>query len=73
MSCDALIAPAWSEGGKVRLAEAGAFANSQMPLEEYLLGSGFKAKVGEVAIIPTFGRMAASALAIVGLDRKSVV
>jgi leucyl aminopeptidase len=72
--CDALVVGAF-EGGAPQLSPTGADADRGLEghLSEYLSGNGFKAKVGDIAVVATLGRLAAATVAVVGLGPKAEV
>ena len=75
VAADTLVVGALGEDGGATLA-AGADSIDEAldgKLSEYLDESGFKAKAGEVVIIPTLGKLPARAIAVVGLGPRSEV
>lgn len=71
ISCDALVLGAASGTDGPEL--AGAAGEIDRALEggiaTFLRNSGFKAKAGEVALVPTLGRLPAASLCLIGLGR----
>lgn len=68
IGCDAVLVGATSADGGVELSAAGRALDAALGegLSD-LLGSGFKARVGDVAVVPTLGRVPARTIAVVGL------
>ena len=74
ISCDVLLVGAFSDDGGVELTQAGRQADSALEGDvSAWIGSGFKGKVGEVALLPSGGRLAAEAVAVVGLGERASV
>jgi leucyl aminopeptidase len=72
ISCDALIVGAFSRDETVVLGDEDAAIGDAFNggLSEYISASGFKAKVGDVLLVPSLGRLGAKAIAVVGLGVK---
>ncbi|MEA2477175.1 MAG: leucyl aminopeptidase [Actinomycetota bacterium] len=75
IDCDALVVGAFSENGTSSLDDAGRAIDSSSngEIAKHLANLGFRAKPGEVIVVPTFGRSPARAVAIVGLGPRSSV
>jgi leucyl aminopeptidase len=73
ISCDVLVVGAYADGAALELSPTGIDADRALDghLAEYLAGNGFKAKIGDVAVVPTLGRLAAAVVAVVGLGPKA--
>lgn len=74
VACDALVIGAFAENTTVAL--TGVDGSEKLlggKLMEVLRESGFKAKPGEVLVVPTLGEMPARAVAVTGLGSKSDV
>ncbi|MDQ3981116.1 MAG: leucyl aminopeptidase [Actinomycetota bacterium] len=70
IACDALVVGATASGGGADLTRgAGADVDAALDgrLSEHLRDLSFKAKVGDVALVPTMGRLPAKTLAIAGV------
>ena len=74
-SCDVLVVGAHSSGGGVELAAGGSEidAATDGALSKYLKDASFKAKIGDVIVLPSFGRVAAKSLAVVGLGKADAL
>jgi leucyl aminopeptidase len=72
LACDALVVGACTgdEGPKLSPTATEADRSLDGQLVEHLSQSGFKGKLGDVAVVPTFGRLAPLAVAVVGLGSK---
>lgn len=72
VACDALVVGAFSSSDGVELQGAAAEIDHALDggLEEHLRASSFKAKVGDAVVVPTFGRVPAAAIAVVGLGKQ---
>jgi leucyl aminopeptidase len=72
VACDALVVGAFAEDGNVTLTGAdGLEGLLDGRLMEAVRDSAFKAKQGEVIVVPTLGEMSARAIAVAGLGSKS--
>jgi leucyl aminopeptidase len=72
--CDALVIGATSDDGNVTLSGGdGLESLLNGRIMDALRGNAFKAKQGEVTIIPTLGEMPAHAIAVAGLGSESEV
>ncbi|HZG65617.1 MAG TPA: leucyl aminopeptidase [Herpetosiphonaceae bacterium] len=72
ISCDALVLGAFSsEGGEIALEAANLEEPLRSQVSEALRAAGFKAKVGEVAVVPTLGMARARAIAVAGLGPRN--
>ncbi|MGH2821363.1 MAG: leucyl aminopeptidase family protein, partial [Actinomycetota bacterium] len=73
VSCDALVIGVSSDGNGISLAGRDAAVDASMDgqVSAYLREVDFKAKLGEVAIVPTLGRLPAREIAVVGLGDSS--
>ena len=67
--CDALVVGAFESGPGSSLSPEAAAIDAALDggLSDYLSTIGFKAKVGDVSIVPTLGRLPAKSIAVVGL------
>lgn len=74
IACDVLVVGATSEEGGTKISDGAAALDDALDgyLSE-LSSTGFKSKVGEVALVPTFGRVAAQVVAVVGLGNHEEV
>ena len=72
VACDALVVGAFTGDQGAALAEEGAAIDRAIGggLSDYLNEAAFKAKLGEVLIVPTLGRLKAKSIAVVGLGRQ---
>ncbi|MDQ3964675.1 MAG: leucyl aminopeptidase [Actinomycetota bacterium] len=72
IACDALIVGAFSEEDGFRLDPTGAEVDGRLDgrLSAHLEASSFKGKPGEIAIAPTFGKVPADTIAVIGLGRR---
>jgi leucyl aminopeptidase len=75
ISCDALVVGAFAEGRASVLSSEGAAVDAALEggLSEHLSAVSFKAKVGDVCVVPTLGRVPAKSIAVVGLGSKESV
>ena len=74
VACDALVIGAFADDGNVTLTGAdGLDGLIGGKLMEALRDSAFKAKQGEVLVVPTLGEMSARAVAVAGLGSKTDV
>lgn len=73
--CDALVCAVFSAEGGIELSSAAQEIDRALDgyLSEYAVGSGFKPKPSEVLVVPTFRRIPARSIALVGLGRRSDV
>lgn len=72
ISCDVLMVGAFSDDGGVELSRPAQEADSAMDGDVTAwVSGGFKAKVGEVTLLPSGGRLPAEAIAVVGLGERS--
>jgi len=69
VSCDALVVGAQPKDGGFALSASAREVDEALDgyLAEHLADTGFKAKAGEVAVVPTMRRLNAKSVAIVGL------
>ena len=67
LACDALVVGAFMGRVGPDLTRSGLDEELHKLVAEALADAGFKGKVGEVAVVPTFGRAAARAVAVAGL------
>ena len=69
VSCDAVVGGAFAAGSDSRLSADAAAVDEAMEghLAQHLRASGFKAKPGNVVVVPSMGRVAAESVAVVGL------
>lgn len=72
VSCDALVIGAFSGDDGPSLAPSAASVDRALDgyLSGYLRDSGFKGKVGDVAVVPTLQRLPATTIAVAGLGRQ---
>ena len=72
LACDALVVGAFSEGGAFALDDVAGDLDEACgeTLSSYLSSSGFKAAVGELAVVPGGDAIAADAIAVVGLGER---
>jgi leucyl aminopeptidase len=73
--CDAVVVGSFSSAEGVSLAPAAADLDAALDrsLSEYLVASGFRGKGGEIATMPTLGRISADTAVVVGLGDRSEV
>ncbi|MGI8775713.1 MAG: leucyl aminopeptidase [Actinomycetota bacterium] len=72
ISCDVLVVGAFSDDGGIELTTSAQTADAALNGEiAGWVADGFKAKVGEVALLPSGGRLPAAAIAVVGLGERS--
>ena len=73
VACDALVIGAFSSDDGVELDDTGDALDRALDgaLKEHLDSSRFKGKAGDVAIVPTLGRIPAKAIAVTGLGARS--
>ena len=73
--CDALLIGAVSSDGAPQLDEAASAVDAALggTLSEHLRRSNYKAKVGEITLVPTLGRLPAQTVAVVGLGPRGEV
>jgi leucyl aminopeptidase len=71
-SCDALVAGAFSAGEGFTLSDTASAIDSQLDgyLSEYLQETNFKAKRGQLVILPTMKKTSPRAIAVVGLGPR---
>lgn len=71
--CDALIVSCFEGADGCELSQAAAAFDEVLDgaLAEHLAAISFKAKVGDIVLLPTMGKAAARAVALVGLGRRS--
>ncbi|MEA2434852.1 MAG: leucyl aminopeptidase [Actinomycetota bacterium] len=69
VSCDALVVGAFADGEGFTLGDTASAIDQQLDgyLSEYLQEANFKAKPGQVAILPTMKKTTAKAIAVVGV------
>ena len=69
VSCDALVVGAFAGDEGVSLSSQAAAVDAALEggLSDHLSATSFKANVGNVAIVPTLGRLPARSIAVVGL------
>lgn len=72
LACDVLVVGACTGDQMPDLSPTAAEADRSLDgqLVAHLSQSGFKGKLGDVAVVPTFGRLASSAVAVVGVGSK---
>ncbi|HWL65030.1 MAG TPA: leucyl aminopeptidase [Actinomycetota bacterium] len=72
IACDALIVAAGSKDGSVVLSEAAEHLDREFDgyLSSYLKEISYKGEGREIAIFPSFGKVAASTIVVVGVDKK---
>ena len=75
VACDALVIAAFDGGGTPALQEAAHPLDSALDgaVSSYLIERDFQGKLGSVEVIPTLGRVAPKAIAVVGLGPKDKV
>ncbi|MBW3594998.1 MAG: leucyl aminopeptidase [Actinobacteria bacterium] len=73
--CDAIVVGAYEQPGGAELDDATAALDAALDgaLSAYLTERDFKAKVGSLELVPTLGRIAAKAVAVVGLGAKKSI
>ncbi|MGH2735898.1 MAG: leucyl aminopeptidase [Actinomycetota bacterium] len=72
VSCDALVVASFSSPGGAELSAAARGLDEKLDgqLAEYLKSTGYKGKVGDVAVVPTLGRLPARAIVVAGLGPR---
>jgi leucyl aminopeptidase len=71
VACDVLVVGAFSTGAGATLSAQAAFLDETLGgYLNRLSATGFKGKIGELALVPTLGRLPAAAIGIVGLGPK---
>ncbi|MEA2498143.1 MAG: leucyl aminopeptidase [Actinomycetota bacterium] len=71
VTCDALVVGAYSKEEGIELTDQASEVDGVLGgVLAKLADAGFKAKLGEVAIVPSTGNVAATSVAVVGLGKK---
>ena len=75
VACDAVVVGATSAGNGATLSEEGAEVDAALEgaLSDHLVESSFKAKVGDVLVVPAFGRLGSRSVVVAGLGTKDEV
>ena len=72
IACDTLLIGAFASGDGTKLDEPGTEIDRALDdgLSEHLRASNFKAKVGDISVVPTFGKVRAGSVAVIGLGER---
>ncbi len=72
VACDAVVVGALSAGNGATLTPEGAEVDAALEgaLSDHIAESSFKAKVGDILVVPSFGKLGARSVVVAGLGKK---